>query len=71
MIQDIQLRVMPQIASDSSLVINYIAEEKGIDARTVKAIRIMHERNNDKDTETAGSRFRIDLSCHPYHRPGY
>ena len=41
MIQDIQLRVLPQIASDSSLIINYIAEEKGIDARTIKAIRIV------------------------------
>ena len=41
MIQDIQLRVLPQIASDSSLIINYISEEKGIDARTIKAIRII------------------------------
>ncbi len=41
MIQDIQLRVLPQIASDSSLIINYIAEEKGIDARTIKSIRIV------------------------------
>jgi uncharacterized FAD-dependent dehydrogenase len=41
MVQDIQLRVLPQIASDSSLIINYIAEEKGIDARTIKAIRIV------------------------------
>lgn len=41
MIQDIQLRVLPQIASDSSLIINHISEEKGIDARTIKAIRIV------------------------------
>ncbi len=41
MIQDIQLRVLPQIASDSSLIINYISEEKGIDARTINAIRII------------------------------
>ncbi|MEG1729205.1 MAG: FAD-binding protein [Bacteroidaceae bacterium] len=40
MIQDITLRVLPQVAaSDKSLVL-YIAKEKGIDARTIKAARI-------------------------------
>lgn len=41
MISEYQIRVLPQIAAAEQNIIAYIADEKGIDARTVKAIRIL------------------------------
>ncbi len=41
MIEEYQIRVLPQIAASEREVIRYIAEEKGLDARTVNAIRIL------------------------------
>lgn len=41
MIQEYTLRLLPQQASSSQSVIQYLAQEKGLDARTVKSIRIL------------------------------
>ncbi len=41
MIQEYQLRVVPQVAASTEETIQYIAREKGLDARTIKALRIL------------------------------
>ena len=41
MITEYQLRVLPQQAASESAFIDYIAREKGIDARTVNAVRVL------------------------------
>lgn len=41
MIKEIQIRVMPVIASCEQNIINYASDECGIDRRTVKAVRIL------------------------------
>ncbi len=41
MIEEYQIRVLPQVAANEQAVKTYIAEEKGIDARTINAIRII------------------------------
>lgn len=41
MTNDYQIRVLPQIASSMSTIKEYIAREKGIDARTITAARII------------------------------
>ncbi|MCQ2220319.1 MAG: FAD-binding protein [Prevotella sp.] len=41
MIDEYQIRVLPQIAAAEQNIIAYIADEKGIDSRTVNAIRII------------------------------
>ena len=35
MIQEFQIRVLPVVASSEQNIISYIADEKGIDARTI------------------------------------
>ena len=41
MIQEFQIRVLPVLASSEQNIISYIADEKGIDARTVNAVRVL------------------------------
>lgn len=41
MTNDYQIRVLPQIAASMSTIREYIAREKGIDARTITAVRII------------------------------
>ena len=41
MIQEFQIRVLPVVASSEQNIIRYIADEKGIDARTVNAVRVL------------------------------
>ena len=41
MTTEYQLRVLPQQAASESAIIDYIAREKGIDARTVSAVRVL------------------------------
>lgn len=41
MIQEYQLRVLPQTAANEQRLIAYIAKEKGLDARTIRATRIL------------------------------
>ncbi|MDY5685750.1 MAG: FAD-binding protein [Prevotella sp.] len=41
MTEEIQLRVTPETAASESAIINYVAQERGIDRRTVKAIRVL------------------------------
>ena len=41
MIQELQLRVMPQVAADSSLLRQYLAEEHGVTPNTLTAIRVL------------------------------
>ncbi len=41
MIQEYQLRVLPQIAANEQRLIEYIAKEKGLDARTIHATRVL------------------------------
>ena len=41
MIQEHQIRILPEQAASEQAIISYLAREKGIDARTVKAIRVL------------------------------
>ena len=41
MIQEFQIRVLPQVAANEQAVIAYLADEKGLDPRKVNAIRIL------------------------------
>ncbi|MBO4315772.1 MAG: FAD-binding protein [Prevotella sp.] len=41
MIQEYQIRVLPIQASSTQAITEYLAKEKGIDARTVKALRVL------------------------------
>lgn len=41
MIQEYQLRVLPQVAHDSQNIINFIAKDKGLDARTINHVRVL------------------------------
>ena len=41
MIQELQLRVLPEQAASDDNIKLYISREKGLDARTIKAIRIL------------------------------
>ena len=41
MIQELQLRVMPQVAADSSLLRQYLAEEHGVTPNMLTAIRVL------------------------------
>ena len=41
MIQEYQLRVLPQTAANEQRLIAYIAKEKGLDARTIRATRVL------------------------------
>lgn len=43
MIQEYQIRVLPIQASSTQAIIEYLAKEKGIDARTVKALRVLRK----------------------------
>lgn len=41
MVNEYQIRVLPQVAANESSIKQYIAEENGIDARTVTAVRVL------------------------------
>ena len=41
MIQEYQLRLLPQQAVSEQAITQYIAREKGLDARTIKAVRVL------------------------------
>lgn len=41
MIQEYQLRLLPEQAANEQSIIRHIAREKGLDTRTVKAVRVM------------------------------
>ena len=41
MIQELQLRILPQQAANEQAIIQYISQEKGLDARTIKAVRVL------------------------------
>ena len=41
MIQEFQVRVLPVVASNEQNIRQYVAEEKGIDARTINAVRVL------------------------------
>lgn len=41
MIKELQIRVSPQVAATERLLKNYLADECGIDARTINAMRIL------------------------------
>ena len=41
MIQEHQIRILPEQAASEQTIIGYLVREKGIDARTVKAIRVL------------------------------
>ena len=41
MIQEYQLRVLPQVAANEQSIIQHISREKGIDARTIKAVKVL------------------------------
>ena len=41
MIQEYQLRLLPEQAASNDSIKQYISREKGLDVRTIKAIRIL------------------------------
>lgn len=41
MLKEYQIRVMPQVAASEDSIKDYIAHENGLDARTVKAVRVL------------------------------
>ena len=41
MIQEMQIRVLPQIAASTATIREYVAREKGIDSRTIRDIRVV------------------------------
>ena len=41
MIQEFQLRVLPQVAASEQATIAYLADEKGVNARSVNAVRVL------------------------------
>ena len=43
MIQEYTLRILPQQARSSQSIIQYLAQEKGLDARTVNALRVLRK----------------------------
>lgn len=42
MIQDFQLRVVPQVAASDAALKEYVVQEKGLDGRRVQGVRILH-----------------------------
>lgn len=41
MIQEYQIRVLPVVASSEQNIRQFVAEDKGIDARTINAVRVL------------------------------
>ena len=41
MIQELQLRLLPEQAASEQSIKQYVAREKGLDARTIKAVRTL------------------------------
>ena len=41
MIQELQIRVMPQVAASTATIRDFVAREKGVDGRTIKDVRIL------------------------------
>ena len=41
MIQEYQIRVLPVVASHEQNIRQYVADEEGIDARTINAVRVL------------------------------
>ena len=41
MIQELQMRILPQQAASERSIIDYVSREKGIDARTVTGVRVL------------------------------
>ena len=41
MIQEYQIRVLPVQAASTQTIIEYLAREKGLDARTVNSLRVL------------------------------
>lgn len=41
MIQELQVRLLPQQAASGQTIREYVAREKGIDARTITSVRVL------------------------------
>ena len=41
MIQELQLRILPEQAASEQSIAAYVAREQGIDMRTVKSVRVL------------------------------
>ena len=41
MIQEYQIRVLPVVASSEQNIRQFVAEDKGIDVRTINAVRVL------------------------------
>ena len=41
MIQEYQIRVLPVVASNEQNIRQFVAEDKGIDVRTINAVRVL------------------------------
>ena len=41
MVHELQIRVLPNIAASTATIKDYVAKEKGFDARTIKEVRVL------------------------------
>ncbi len=41
MIKELQIRVLPQVAASEQAIMQYVAREEGVDARTINAVRVL------------------------------
>ncbi|MBR2771859.1 MAG: FAD-binding protein, partial [Bacteroidales bacterium] len=41
MIQEYQLRVLPEQAANEQTILEFVAREKGLDARTIQHVRVL------------------------------
>lgn len=57
MIQEYQIRVLPVVASSEQNIRQFVAEDKGIDVRTINAVRVL-KRSIDARQRTISSILR-------------
>ena len=74
MIKEFQIRLLPQHAHSEQSIIEYLAKEKGMDARTVKHVRVL-KRSVDARQRTVyvNLSLRVYIGCVPNaarHRGG-
>jgi uncharacterized FAD-dependent dehydrogenase len=61
MIREYDLRVLPQVASSEENIIQYIAKDKGLDARTVKQVRVLR-----RGIDARGRTIYVNLKVRAY-----
>lgn len=71
MIEEYQLRVLPQVAADEQKITEYLTQEKGVNPQQVKAVRVL-KRSIDARQRTiyVNLKVRVYVNEHP-HDEGY